>query len=81
MTLPQVFFSSSRGLRQGDPLSSLLVVIVIEALGRMISIAASGGLLSAFSVGTWVDISHLLFDVVSFGERGMLGALKIWRLQ
>jgi hypothetical protein len=37
----------------------------MEALGRMISAAMSGGLLSGFSVGTGylggIDISHLLF--------------------
>jgi hypothetical protein len=55
------FFSSSCGLRQGDSLSPLLFVLVMEALGRMISVAVSGGLLSGFFVGTKVDISHLLF--------------------
>jgi hypothetical protein len=58
---PTSFFSSSRGLRQGDLLSPLLFIIVMEALGRMISAAVSGGLLSRFSVGTVTDISHLLF--------------------
>jgi len=55
------FFSRSQGLRQGDPLSSLLFILVMEGLGRMISVAVNGGLLSRFSMGTWVDISHLLF--------------------
>jgi hypothetical protein len=57
----QFFFSSSHGLRQGSPLSPLMLVIVMEALCRMISIVVSGGLLSDFSVGTRIDISHLLF--------------------
>jgi hypothetical protein len=57
---PNGFFGSSRGLRQGDPLSPLLFVFVVEALSQMISAAVQGGLLEGFKVGN-TSISHRLF--------------------
>ena len=60
-----------RGLRQGDLLSPLLFDIVMEALSRMLDVAASAGEFSGFSVGSTtgqsVMVSHLLFaDNTSF---------------
>ena len=58
-------FGSTRGVRQGDPLSLLLFYIVMEALNCMLDVAAILGQFSGFSVGssagTLLTVSHLLF--------------------
>ena len=73
---PAGFFQSSRGLRQGDPLSPPLFVIVMEALSRMFERARIGNFVSGFSVGGnsrgQFEISHLLFaddTLIFFVER------------
>ena len=62
---PNGFFSSLWGLRHGDPRSPMVFVIVMEALGRMISATVNEGLLFGFSMGTenggGIAIPHLLF--------------------
>ncbi|KAF5477120.1 hypothetical protein F2P56_003792 [Juglans regia] len=68
------FFNSSHGLRQGDLLSPILLVLVMDVLSRMIKADGDESFLSEFSVGGTssqsVNVSHLLFidDTVIFCE-------------
>ena len=47
---PSSFFQTSRGLRQGDPLSPYLFVIAMEVFSSMLRRAISGGFLSGWRV-------------------------------
>ena len=59
------FFQSSRGLREGDPLSPYLFVMAMEALSCLLRSAVNGGFLLAWKArsrgGEGVQVSHLLF--------------------
>eukprot|EP00268_Persea_americana_P008169 TRINITY_DN13144_c0_g1_i12.p1 TRINITY_DN13144_c0_g1~~TRINITY_DN13144_c0_g1_i12.p1 ORF type:complete len:489 (+),score=85.97 TRINITY_DN13144_c0_g1_i12:613-2079(+) len=59
---PTGFFSASRGLRQGDPLSPFLFVIIGEALSRMLHAGVNANLFEGFRpANTILEISHLQF--------------------
>lgn len=62
-------FNSSRGLRQGNPLSSFIFIIVMNAVSHMLGAAIDVDFLVGFSVGV-VNISHLFFtdDYLLFCE-------------
>jgi hypothetical protein len=63
--VPSGFFGSSHRVRQGDPLSPFLFVLVMATFSKMLGAFTSRGLISGFSVGSReqdrVIISHFLF--------------------
>lgn len=54
-------FHSSRGLRQGDPLSPYLFLLVAEGLSHLVTEANRNGNLSSLVCSNGPPISHLLF--------------------
>ena len=71
---PTVFFRSTRGLRQEDPLSPYLFVMRMEVLSILLRRAMVGGFISGCRFrgreGTNFSISHLLYadDTIVFCE-------------
>lgn len=58
---PEGYFRSSGSLRQGDPLSPFLFVIVMEAFDRMLEKTVNESVLRGYMVDQ-VRVSHLLFE-------------------
>ena len=71
---PADFFGSLRGLRQGNLLSPLLFLVMMEVFSKMIKRVEGAGLLRGFKAdgrqGGGVYVSHLLFanDTILFCE-------------
>lgn len=51
---PVGFFASGRGLRQGDPISLFLFILVMEGFGSMMRITTQQSWVSGFKVGNSV---------------------------
>ena len=74
---PEGFFDSSRGLRQEDPLSPLLFLLLMEILSRMLKRVKEEGFIKGFSVGAagldGLSVSHLLYvdDTILFCDNDL----------
>ena len=83
---PADFFGSSRGLRQGDSLSPMLFLVIMEVFNKMMKRAERASLLQGFradgSRGGGVCISHLLFadDMILFCDADEEQILHVWML-
>ena len=73
---PSKFFSASRGIRQGCPLSPLMFILVIEGLSILIKDARENGLIRGIKISSALALTHLLFvdDVILLGT----GTLHEW---
>jgi hypothetical protein len=75
---PTSFFKSTRGLRQGFPLSPLLFLLVVEGLSRAIQEQVMEKKIEGVLVARGIRITHLMFvdDVIIFGN----GKITEWKL-
>lgn len=62
---PVGFFSSQKGLRQGDPISPLLFILATEGLSQMLERVKELQWIKGFQIGrnpaSMINISYLLF--------------------
>nr|GEY37642.1 nucleotide-binding alpha-beta plait domain-containing protein [Tanacetum cinerariifolium] len=67
---PTKEFQFHRGLKQGDPLSPFLFILIIESLHISVQRVVDAGMFKGISLGTSFQISHLFYadDVFFTGE-------------
>ena len=80
---PASFFGSFRGLRQDNPLSPLLLFLIMEFLSRILKKTEEGGFIQGFLAGpinsTGIRVSYLLFadDTILFCDASKEQILSI----
>lgn len=64
---PKDYFKSSKGHRQGDPLSPILFVIVAEALNAFMEIATQRALIKGFTTDNGaIEVTHNLLMIALY---------------
>ncbi|KAA3486163.1 reverse transcriptase [Gossypium australe] len=74
------WFSPSRGLRQGDPLSPFLFIIYAEGFSTLLEDAKHRGCMGGATIGKErLAINHLFFadDCIFFGDASRDGAMSV----
>ncbi|CAL1361203.1 unnamed protein product [Linum trigynum] len=77
---PKEFFTPSRGIRQGDPISPFLFILMANALSFLLDKETSQGAIHGLKLKpSCPRLSHCLFadDTVNFGEASLEEATKI----